>query len=74
MVTGPEWWRVLSGVVLDQGDHVRAKALYQDSLMVFREWRAKPGIAGCLEGLAGVAIAQGLWIHAATSGFPCSGG
>jgi hypothetical protein len=41
-----------------QGDDDRATALYKESLTLYRELGNKHGLAECLEGLAGVAVAQ----------------
>ena len=41
-----------------QGDDGRATALYEESLALCRELGDKHGLAECLEGLAGVAVAQ----------------
>jgi hypothetical protein len=41
-----------------QGDDERAMALYGESLALRRELGDKHGLAECLEGLAGVAVAQ----------------
>jgi hypothetical protein len=41
-----------------QGNDVRATTLYEESLRLRREIGDKHGLAECLEGLAGVAMAQ----------------
>jgi Tetratricopeptide repeat len=48
----------LGTVVHAQGDDARATALYEESLALYRELGNKHGLAECLEGLAGVAVAQ----------------
>ena len=45
-------------LVWDQGDYGAARALFAESLALFRELGFKPGSAGDLEGLAAVAAAQ----------------
>ena len=49
----------------EQGDDGRATALYEESLALRRELGDKHGLAECLEGLAGVAVAQRQLEHAA---------
>ena len=48
----------LGTVAHAQGDDGRATALYEESLTLCRELGDKHGLAECLEGLAGVAVAQ----------------
>jgi len=48
----------LGMVAHTQGDDGRATALYEESLTLCRELGDKHGLAECLEGLAGMAVAQ----------------
>jgi hypothetical protein len=48
----------LGTVAHAQGDDSRATALYEESLTLRRELGNTHGLAECLEGLAGVAVAQ----------------
>jgi hypothetical protein len=48
----------LAAIIHAQGDDERAMALYGESLALRRELGDKHGLAECLEGLAGVAVAQ----------------
>ena len=49
--------RILGRVAYYQGDYARALELYKESLILLRELGDKAGIAECLEGLVGVAVA-----------------
>jgi DNA-binding CsgD family transcriptional regulator len=50
---------LLAKVEAQQGDHVSARALYEQSVVLAREMNNKLNIVDCLEGLAGVVAAQG---------------
>src|SRR5262249_11120984 len=54
----------LARVVYSQGDDRRATVLFQECLELSREQGDKPGIAGCLEGLAGIVPMHGQLIRA----------
>jgi tetratricopeptide (TPR) repeat protein len=46
-------------IALTMRDYERASALYQESLARWSRMGARTGIAGCLEGIAGLALARG---------------
>jgi len=46
-------------IALTMRDYERAAALYHESLALWSSWGARRGIAGCLEGIAGLALARG---------------
>jgi len=46
-------------IALTMRDYERASVLYQESLALWSRWGARRGIAGCLEGIAGLALARG---------------
>jgi tetratricopeptide (TPR) repeat protein len=55
----------LGYLALGHNDHVRARLLFQESLTLSSEFGTKRQLAECLEGLAGVNVAQGQPEHAA---------
>jgi hypothetical protein len=52
-------------VALAQGDFTAANTYYRESLTIFNSLANRQDLPACIEGLARVAMAQGLPIHAA---------
>jgi len=57
--------RLLASALALQGDHGAAQSLYEESLAMARMLNDKELMASCLEGLAGVVVAQRAFLWAA---------